>query len=33
VLSSGEVIASGAVEDVANQGEVITAYLGEAIPA
>ena len=33
VLSSGEVIASGAVDDVAQQGEVITAYLGEAVPA
>ena len=30
VLSAGEVIASGAVDDVAQQGEVITAYLGEA---
>ena len=33
VLSSGEVIASGGVDEVAQQGEVITAYLGEAIPA
>ncbi|HUP85785.1 MAG TPA: branched-chain amino acid ABC transporter ATP-binding protein/permease [Acidimicrobiales bacterium] len=33
VLSSGEVIASGAVDDVAQQGDVITAYLGEAVPA
>ena len=33
VLSSGEVIASGDVDDVAQQGEVSTAYLGEAVPA
>ena len=33
VLSGGEVIASGGVDEVAQQGEVITAYLGEAIPA
>ena len=33
VLSSGKVIASGSVDDVAQQGDVISAYLGEAVPA
>jgi branched-chain amino acid transport system permease protein len=33
VLSSGQVIASGAVDEVAQQADVVTAYLGEAIPA
>ncbi len=32
VLSSGQVIASGTIDEVANQPEVITAYLGESIP-
>jgi branched-chain amino acid transport system ATP-binding protein len=32
VLSSGVVIASGSVDDVARQADVVTAYLGEAIP-
>ncbi len=31
VLSSGEVIASGSVDEVAAQGDVISAYLGEAV--
>ncbi|MDQ3106457.1 MAG: ABC transporter ATP-binding protein, partial [Actinomycetota bacterium] len=31
VLSSGEVIASGSIDEVANQGEVISAYLGEQV--
>ncbi len=31
VLSSGEVIASGSIDEVANQGEVISAYLGEKV--
>ena len=32
VLSSGTVIASGSIDEVANQPEVITAYLGETVP-
>jgi branched-chain amino acid transport system permease protein len=32
VLSSGRVIASGSAADVASQAEVVTAYLGEAVP-
>ena len=33
VLAMGQVIASGTVDAVANQAEVIDAYLGEAVPA
>ncbi|MHB8670958.1 MAG: branched-chain amino acid ABC transporter ATP-binding protein/permease [Acidimicrobiales bacterium] len=33
VLSSGSVIASGSVDDVAGQAAVVSAYLGEAVPA
>ncbi|MEN3271618.1 MAG: branched-chain amino acid transport system ATP-binding protein livM [Actinomycetota bacterium] len=33
VLSSGRVIASGSVDEVASHGDVIAAYLGEAVPA
>ncbi|HVF31515.1 MAG TPA: branched-chain amino acid ABC transporter ATP-binding protein/permease [Acidimicrobiales bacterium] len=32
VLSSGEVIASGTVDEVAQQADVVSAYLGEAPP-
>ena len=32
VLSSGEVIASGSVDEVAQQADVVSAYLGEAPP-
>jgi len=33
VLSAGRVIASGGVDEVARQAEVVSAYLGEAVPA
>jgi len=33
VLSSGRVIASGSVDEVSRHGDVVSAYLGEAVPA
>ncbi|HVE63961.1 MAG TPA: branched-chain amino acid ABC transporter ATP-binding protein/permease [Mycobacteriales bacterium] len=33
VLSAGRVIAAGDVDEVARQAEVVSAYLGEAVPA